>query len=236
MGDMGAMGMGTAPRGGGAIDARDVAAMVALPPVGTQDGCCIRNRPSTVMPPEQSGHPSDPSLDTLLRQTAQGDRAAFESLYHASAPRLMAIALRVLRDRHDAEDLLQEVYVTIWNKAGQFDAQRASAQAWLSTIARNRAIDRLRGQAGQRTVDGTDLEQWPDEGTGPQDLAARSAERARLDLCLDGLEPKRRRLIRSAFLDGFTYDELARAIGAPLGSVKSWIRRGLQQLKTCLEA
>ena len=172
----------------------------------------------------------------LLLDVAQGDRAAFERLYRLASSRLFAICLRLLPDRAEAEDVLQDVFTAIWHKAEQFDPGRASAMAWMAMIARNRCIDRLRspGHAVRRTA--IELgDELPDDGATPADEAVASNERERLQDCLERLDERRRSLIRTAFFEGVTYEELATRSGAPLGSVKSWIRRGLLQLRTCLE-
>lgn len=188
--------------------------------------------------PELRATPDDaPRLDSLLTAVAAGDRHAFENLYRAAAPRLLAVCLRLLSDRAEAEDVLQEVFVAIWHKAGQFDPARASAPAWLATIARNRAIDRLRALPARGTLAPIEFaDDIADGGASPLQSAAAADDRARLDACLRQLEPRRRALIRTAFFDGATYEELAERIASPLGSVKSWIRRGLLQLRECLDA
>ncbi|HSD17879.1 MAG TPA: sigma-70 family RNA polymerase sigma factor [Thermomonas sp.] len=178
---------------------------------------------------------ADP-LAALLQQVAEGRHDAFESLYRKTSATMLGICLRVLRDRQEAEDVLQEVYVAVWLKAAQFDRQRARAMTWLGTIARNRAIDRLRARpspALHEPIEGHDL----DDEDAPTPAAGIDAarERQQLDDCIEQLEPKRQALIRTAFFENVTYDVLALRIDAPLGSVKSWIRRGLQQLKACLE-
>lgn len=178
---------------------------------------------------------TDAHVDLLL-DVAQGDRDAFERLYRLCSPRLFAICLRLLPDRAEAEDVLQEVFTSIWHKAEQFDPERASGMAWMAMIARNRCIDRLRSPG--HTVRTTAIElgdELPDAGATPADEAVASNERERLQRCLDRLDARRRGLIRTAFFEGVTYEELATRSGAPLGSVKSWIRRGLMQLRTCLE-
>jgi len=174
-------------------------------------------------------------LDGLLVQVAEGDRHAFESVYQLASGRLFAICLHTLRDRRDAEEVLQDVFTTVWRKATQFDATRASAMTWLSMMARNRAIDRLRAAPPRAMDDLSVIDDLPDGDAQPPQAAEQSSDRARLAQCLETLESKRRALIRAAFLDGSSYEELARRIGSPLGSVKSWIRRGLGQLRVCLE-
>lgn len=175
-------------------------------------------------------------LDALLADVAGGDREAFESLYRLTSGMLFGICMRVLADRAESEDVLQEVYVTVWDKAVQFDAARAGATTWLGMIARNRAIDRLRAlppRMRMAPIEAADA--IPDPGPSPAVEAEAATDRARLDDCLDQLDQRRRSLIRIAFFDGATYEELAARVGAPLGSVKSWIRRGLLQLRGCLE-
>lgn len=170
-----------------------------------------------------------------IESAATGDRAAFEALYRAKSGLLLAICLRVLGDREAAEDVVQEVWVSIWHKAAQFDRSRARASTWLGAIARHRAIDRLRAQPDVQRAD-IDLATLDDPAPGPATTADAHAGHARLDDCIGRLEPKRRSLIRFAFFEGETYEALAQRTGHPLGSVKSWIRRGLQQLRSCLEA
>lgn len=180
------------------------------------------------------GH--DDPLAPLLVAVAGGDRAAFERLYRDTSSKLFGVCARLLPDRAEAEDVLQEVYATVWRKANQFDRQRASAITWLAMIARNKAIDRLRSAPSQvRRASVEVAEELPDTSPTPMATAESYAEGARLHACLGELEEKRRSLIRTAFFEGATYEELAERIGSPLGTVKSWIRRGLLQLRACLE-
>jgi RNA polymerase sigma-70 factor (ECF subfamily) len=175
-------------------------------------------------------------LRTLLEAVARGDSGAFEQLYKATSAKLFGVCLRILPQRGDAEDVLQEVFTTIWHKAAQYDAARASPITWLAMLARNRAIDKLRASSVERNSASIDLaENIADEAASIQAVAESSDEKKRLDSCLSQLEVQRRKLIRVAFFEGVTYEELAARCGSPLGTVKSWIRRGLAQLKTCLE-
>ena len=172
-----------------------------------------------------------------LQRIALGDRVAFERLYRATAARLLGICLRVLPDRAEAEDVLQEVYVAIWRKAPQFSSEKSSAMTWLASIARHRAIDRLRATpalAARQPVDLAELESDPEATPGAR--AEADSERSQLERCLEQLDARRRTLIRTAFFDGATYEDLAQRTASPLGSVKSWIRRGLLQLRACLES
>lgn len=178
---------------------------------------------------------ADP-LAVLLERVARGDREAFERLYRETSSKLFGICLRVLPDRAEAEDVLQEVFASVWRKADQFDAARASAITWMAMIARNRAIDRLRSAPSQMKRASVELaEDLADGGPTPQARAEAQTEGARLNACLDELDERRRSLIRTAFFEGATYEELAQRVGSPLGTVKSWIRRGLLQLRACLE-
>jgi RNA polymerase sigma-70 factor (ECF subfamily) len=172
----------------------------------------------------------------LLSKVAGGDERAFEVLYRLASARLLGIGMRVLGDRVEAEDVLQDVFVAIWDKAAQFDAGRSSAWTWLGTIMRNRAIDRLRASPSALQRAPLDLaEMLPDPAPSPAAQADARSQRSRLDDCLARLGARGQALIRTAFFEGVTYDELAARTGSPLGSVKSWIRRGLLQLRECLD-
>jgi RNA polymerase sigma-70 factor (ECF subfamily) len=175
------------------------------------------------------------SLEALLGQVALGSREAFEVLYRDTSRKLFGICLRVLPQRSEAEDALQETFTTVWRKAAQFDAARASPISWLAMIARNKAIDHLRARPARRMVPIELIEQVEDPGPSPQQHTQTLADRSRLDACIQQLESQRRSLICAAFFEGSTYEELAHRIGSPLGSVKSWIRRGLLQLRACLQ-
>lgn len=180
-------------------------------------------------------HTAD-GLAQFIGAIAGGDRDAFEQLYRATSAKLFGVCLRVLPDRAEAEDVLQEVYTTVWRKAAQFDASRASAITWLAMIARNRSIDRLRALPSAARYSPIEMaEVLPDPGASPSEEAETATDRDRLDVCMDQLDTRRKSLIRTAFFEGATYEELAARVGSPLGSVKSWIRRGLLQLRECLE-
>lgn len=189
---------------------------------------------SSVLAPDRPA--ATDMVDSLLTRVAARDRQAFEALYRLTSARLLGVCHRVLSDRAEAEDVLQEVYVAVWAKAEQFDARYSSAFTWLSVIARNRAIDRRRAQPLARSAASIELiEDLHDSAPSPAAQAEAKGDRVRLDECFSQLEPKRQVLIRTAFFDGATYEELATRMGSPLGSVKSWIRRGLTQLRACLE-
>lgn len=174
-------------------------------------------------------------LDRLLTQTAAGDQSAFAELYRRSSSRLYGVCLRMLRERGEAEDVLQEAWVAVWHRAALFNASKASAMTWLVTLVRNKAIDRLRQRREQLLDDPALLDDLRDEDPSPAAGAENSQEYRRLRDCLDQLEPQQRRSVREAFFSGATYNELATRCKVPLGTMKSWIRRSLLQLRTCLD-
>jgi RNA polymerase sigma-70 factor (ECF subfamily) len=176
-------------------------------------------------------------LAAALARVGSGDRAALRIVYQDTSAKLFGVILRILNDKSEAEDVLQDVYVTVWRKAGSYDPGRASPITWLVAIARNRAIDRLRSSAvSRRAAPIEEAEHVSDDAPGALDLVARSQQHARLATCLGQLDEKTSRAIRAAFLDGATYEELAERMTVPLGTMKSWIRRGLIKLRACLEA
>ena len=184
-----------------------------------------------------SSHPADEArahLAATLIAVGGEDRAAFHELYRLTSAKLFGICLRICADRQAAEDVLHEVYLTIWRRAGAWEPGRASPITWLATVARNRAIDWRRAQGLRRA---TGLENAPDlPDTAPDAetaLVAAGEWRLLLD-CMAELEVRQRDAIRTAFFDGVTYGELAARAGVPAGTAKSWIRRGLARLKECL--
>jgi RNA polymerase sigma-70 factor (ECF subfamily) len=174
-------------------------------------------------------------LAPLMPRIAAGDRTALRTLYDATASKLLGVCLRILSNREEAEDVLQDVYVTAWRRADRYDPQRASVAAWLSTIARNRAIDRLRARGPLAKSDPIEDVEIADEAPGAEAGLHAADEARRLAACLDELDARTQSVIRTAFFEGVTYEALARRLETPLGTVKSWIRRGLARLKGCLE-
>lgn len=187
----------------------------------------------------ESMTPSDASGDDLgptLVAVARGDGDAFARLYRQTSARLFGICVRMLPQRSDAEDVLQDIYVTIWNRASTYDTTQPNPIGWLIAIARSKAIDRLRThKRDRRNTPLDDTTPLVDETPSVADLAETSDDRRRLDSCLATLEDRQRAAIRQAFMDGSTHNELAERWAVPLGTMKSWIRRGLAQLKACLE-
>ena len=186
---------------------------------------------------------SDPAqareeLKAAIARLADGDRSALEFIYSATSAKLFGICLRILGSRDEAEDALQDVYISLWRSAGRYDPARASPISWLATFARNRAIDRLRsggGKVRRGAVPVDDAAEITD--TAPlADAQLETAQRdARIHHCLGTLEDRAQDAIRTAFFEGATYAELAEAKDVPLGTMKSWVRRGLAKLKRCLE-
>jgi len=174
------------------------------------------------------------SLEDLLVRVALRDRAAFRDLYRRTSAKLFGVCLRILSDRTDAEEVLQETYVKIWRNAKQFSRTRASATAWLSAVARNQSIDRLRS----RRAPAFPIEEafgLADDRPSPETASVATDDNRRLHDCLRTLEGNQASAIATAYFGGQTYEELARGLKVPLGTVKSWIRRGLARLKDCLE-
>ena len=173
-------------------------------------------------------------LVQLLKDTAEGSRASFAELYALTSPKLYSLAYGILRSSGEAEDVLQEIYVAIWQRADQFDSGRGTAMTWLISLARNKSIDRLR-QVRETTGEETDWTHIVDEQATPPEAAGMSQERRRLDGCIQKLEGRQRGVIVEAFYTGASYAELAERLSVPIGTMKSWVRRSLLQLKTCLE-
>lgn len=189
---------------------------------------------SSPQPPQPTTDAARERLVEALVATGAEDRAAFATLYELTSAKLFGICLRICGERGAAEDVLSDVYLTIWRRAGAFEPGRASPISWLATIARNRAID-WRRSAGRKTA--VSLDTAPDvadDAPSAEDRLVQGEADRRLHLCLDQLDGKQRGAIRSAFFGGLTYAELAERDAVPLGTMKSWVRRGLQRLKDCL--
>src|SRR5438105_3142902 len=198
------------------------------------------------MPPPQDWSERSKDLSQLLARAGLGDRAAFAALYDKTSSHLFAVVLRINRDRAQAEDILQEVYVNVWRAASGFDAAQSQPLTWLTSIARNRAIDSLRRAQTQpqlqtATTTGPDEEDsdvydaTADDQPGPLDLLSRAADARALAQCLQDLTAPQRQSVALAFYDGLSHAEVAEKMGQPLGTVKSWVRRALLTLKSCLE-
>lgn len=176
-------------------------------------------------------------LEALLLRCAKHDRAALQALYTRAAPQMLGILMRILGSRAAAEDVLQDAFIRIWQQAGQFDHLKGRALSWMVAIARNRAIDVQRAMRPTVLLDAAELagaEQMQVEG--PAERSEFGGAAAALRRCLESLAAAPRQCLLLAYQHGLTQDKIALSIGQPLGSVKSWVRRGLQSLKSCMES
>jgi len=180
------------------------------------------------------GPAADP-LAGLLAAAAQGDQRAFARLYELTAAKLFALTLGILRQRDRAEEALQETYTRLWRFAHRYDPAKGPAMGWMVTIARNTALSALerrpRDSAG---AEPTDFDQWASADPNPLEQAMQSSAARALARCLQELEARQRRTIMLAYFEGLTHVELAERLETPIGTVKSWIRRGLERLNRCL--
>ncbi|MBN8911367.1 MAG: sigma-70 family RNA polymerase sigma factor [Rhizobiales bacterium] len=174
-------------------------------------------------------------LDVLLAGVARGDEAAFAALYQATSPKLYAVALRILRSKEAAEDVVQDCYFKIWERARDFDPKIAAPVTWMAAIVRNRALDEVRKWAGRPKADVSELEQLESDDEHPVEILGRREDVERLRRCLEGLEPDKRQMVRLAYLDGMSREALAQRFDRPEGTIKTWLHRSLAQLKGCLE-
>ena len=185
------------------------------------------------------------NLSQLLSRTGLGDRAAFATLYEQTAAHLLGVVMRIQRDRALAEDVLQEVYVNVWRAAKSFDAAQSQPLTWLTSLARHRAIDGLRRTQAQpqfqspsaAPLESSDVyDTIADDSPGPLDLLSRASDARSLAACIDTLNAQQRQSVALAFFDGLSHAEVASRMRQPLGTVKSWVRRALMSLKSCLDA
>ncbi|EKF20676.1 sigma-70 family RNA polymerase sigma factor [Nitratireductor pacificus] len=173
-------------------------------------------------------------ITRLIFRTALKERAAFDLLYRHTSAKLFGVCLRILQDRAEAEEALQEVYVKLWTRADRFAASELSPISWLVAVARNHAIDRLRARKkpARELDEATDI---ADPAPDPETMAVAGGERRRIDACLEELETDRAKAVRGAYLNGDSYAELAARFGVPLNTMRTWLRRSLISLRECLE-
>ncbi len=182
----------------------------------------------------------DQHLEKLLAQCARGDGAAFAELYRASSGMLFAVAVRLLRRRDQAEEVLQDCYLSIWNSAGTYSHALSAPMTWMTAIVRNRCLDVLRRPLVEVTLDpdedGEDpLDKLEADEPNPFERLCAIADAEAIARCLARLRPEQRQTIVLAFHEGLSRWELAARLGRPVGTVKTWIRCGLEQLGACLE-
>lgn len=169
----------------------------------------------------------------LIGRVSLKDRKAFAALYDVSAPKLFAVCLRILRDRADAEEALQEIYVKIWQRADRYVAGETNPMGWLAAIARNHAIDviRARRPVASNIDEAYDI---ADPLMTPEEAVALRSEGRRIDTCMQELEAERASAVRRAYIEGLSYEELAEIHGVPLNTMRTWLRRSLLKLRECM--
>ena len=179
-------------------------------------------------------------LAALLGKVALGDQAAFAELYVQTSSHLYGVAVRILRDGAAAEEILQEAFVSVWHHAASYEAAKSQPSTWLAAIVRNRCLDQLRRREPDTVTMSTDDDDGrefdlPSAGPTPVEMLLAGAEAQSVRDCVDALEAGQKQAIALAFYQGLSHAELADHLRQPLGTVKSWVRRGLERLKGCLD-
>lgn len=183
---------------------------------------------------DRGGRMANEEIETLISRVAMRDQKAFAALYRQTSPKLYAVCLRILRSKTDAEEVLQEVYVKIWQRAERYLASEGQAMPWLTTIARNQSIDAIR--ARKPVADEIDSAyDLADTEPGPEEQAIVKGEGRRIDRCMEELEAGRAQAVRSAYVEGLSYQELAEQYSVPLNTMRTWLRRSLIRLRECLD-
>ncbi|MEM8748950.1 MAG: sigma-70 family RNA polymerase sigma factor [Pseudomonadota bacterium] len=176
------------------------------------------------------------TLETLLDQTAKGDRSAFKMLYERSSAKLFGVILRIIRNRQKAEDILQDVFLKVWQKAGSYDPSVGKPITWMATIARNRAIDVIRSTRPEQTVDEPGDEEEIFRLGGQDADSVDLADLETLRFCLGEMKDDDRNYVLLAYYEGYSREELAERFESPVGTIKTRLRRGLLALRACLES
>jgi len=186
-----------------------------------------------IMAAIQSQTPTE--LADLLFRTGQGDRQAFATLYQATSAKLFGFALRILSRRDLAEEALQDAFVNIWHHAAGYRPDKAAVMTWMTTIVRNRCLDLLRAlPAEKQLAEDQSFDEWASDDLSPMEIAAAGSEARALLNCMNQLAPLQRQAIALSYFHGMAHEQLAQQLIQPLGTIKTWIRRGLQMLKTCM--
>lgn len=172
-------------------------------------------------------------IEVMILHTGLGDRAAFSALYDATSAKLFGVCLRILGNRAEAEDALQDAFVKIWKRSDSFEIIGYSPMTWLITIARNQAIDRLRARRPP-TRDIDQAHDLADSGPTPEMALVQKSERGQIGFCLEKLDQARANAIRGAYLEGETYQNLADRAGVPINTMRTRLRRSLLQLRECM--
>lgn len=189
--------------------------------------------------PRMSAPSPDAELMALIDRIGRRDEAALRLLYDRTAPKLFGLAMRVVRQREWAEDVLQESFLTIWRVAGDYRASLSPPLAWLGLIVRSRSLDLLRRRTADRAqmtqeFDDVMADTLESDAPNPMDAADASEQAWALHQCLSQLEGRQREVLSLAYLRDLSHGELAEQLKLPLGTVKTWIRRGLEKLRTCV--
>lgn len=179
-------------------------------------------------------------LTDLLHACAQGRQAAFQELYQQTSPQLFAVLVRILKRRDLAEEALQDALLSVWRNAGSYAADKGAPMTWMVSICRYRALDMLRREKREVSLD-MQREDLDEDGISEQEsvtdtVSVSKAEERALEDCMQRLNDGQQRSVKLAYVDGCTHEEIAARVGSPIGTVKSWVRRGLESLKRCLEA
>ena len=175
------------------------------------------------------------TLSVLMSQVAQRDRRAFAALYEATSAKLYGVILRITHQRALADEVLQEVFVKVWDRAGEFDGTRGSPITWMATIARNRALDEVRRKAPIGIEDSPEAQEADDGSEHPLDRQERSEELARVMGCLEALDPEKRQILLLAYYRGMSREALGKRFSAPVSTIKTWLHRSLAQIRTCVD-
>ena len=172
--------------------------------------------------------------ESALAACVRGDPEALRAVYDREARWLLGVALRIVRDRETAHDVLQDAFLQIWQRAGSYRRELGSARGWIYTVVRHRALDEVR-RAGREIAVGNEIEAYAETQLGANDPeAAAHADVGMLNQCLGALDERKRECILYAFVEGYTHEQISSRLSTPVGTVKSWIRRGLIALKECL--
>lgn len=175
------------------------------------------------------------SVEELIARCAQGDKNALRALYDAEAPKMLGIAMRMMKRRALAEEVVQDAFLRLWNAAASFDGTAGHGRAFLYTILRNRALNILRGEARMDLTDNLETLDHASEEETPEQAILRLSEASALHRCLKQLDAQRQAIIALAYTEGLSHGEIAARLSLPLGSIKSWLRRALLTLRECLQ-
>lgn len=174
------------------------------------------------------------TIEAALMACASGDRAALRWLYEREGAKMLGVAMRIVKRRAIAEDILQDCFLRIWQAAASFDVALGNGRAWIYAIVRNRALNVLRGEVRSDLVEDMAPLVGASDDPSPEDIVLQVSENAALRHCLERLDAVRRRIIVLAYTEGLSHGELAARCNVPLGTIKSWIRRSLGSLRECL--